>query len=131
MDVLSVMAIGVICAFLSIILKQYKPEYSLVLTVLGSAIILIVIISYITPIVSEIRRLMQSASIDIKYVSTLIKGVGICFVTQFASDTCKDAGQISLSSKIELIGRVAICLSALPLYKDLLSLTETIIGKIN
>ena len=83
----------------------------------------------IVPIISEIRKMMDGAAIDYEYITVLIKAVGICYITQFASDVCKDAGQISISNKIELAGKVALCLSALPLYRDLLSLTQTIIGK--
>ena len=131
MDIISVILIGVIAAFLVVIVKQYKPEYALVLSVISAILILTVIVSYLVPIISEVKDIMRDAAVDLKYISVLIKGVGICYITQFASDTCKDAGQISLSSKIELVGRVAVCLSSLPLYKDLLSLTQTIIGKIN
>jgi len=131
MDVFLIIVFGVISAILVVIIKQYKPEFALVLSIISAILILVAIVSYISPIISEIKNMMNSASIDLRYITALIKGIGICYITQFASDTCKDAGQISLSSKIELIGRVAICISALPLYRELLSLTQTIIGKIN
>ncbi|MBQ8868524.1 MAG: stage III sporulation protein AD [Oscillospiraceae bacterium] len=129
MDVVSVVVLALLAALLAVVLKQYKPEYAVVITVITAAIVLIGIISMIVPIISEIRKMMDGAAIDYEYITVLIKAVGICYITQFASDVCKDAGQISISNKIELAGKVALCLSALPLYRDLLSLTQTIIGK--
>ncbi len=129
MDVVSVVVLALLAALMAVVLKQYKPEYAVVITIITAAVILIGIISMIVPIISEIRKMMDQAAIDYDYITILIKAVGICYITQFASDVCKDAGQISISNKIELAGKVALCLSALPLYRDLLSLTQTIIGK--
>ncbi|MBE6788209.1 MAG: stage III sporulation protein AD [Ruminococcaceae bacterium] len=131
MDVVTVIAIALIAAFLSSVLKQYKPEYALLVSVVAAAVVLISLVSTLIPIISEIKDMMSDAAIPYKYITVLIKSVGICYITQFACDTCKDAGQTSLSSKVELAGRIAICLSALPLYKDLLLLTQTIIGKVS
>ena len=129
MDIISVAAIAILTAFLAVILKQYKPEYALAVSVVASVIVLSAVVSFIIPIISELRSMMDSVSIDYKYITVLIKAVGICYITQFASDTCKDAGQTAISNKIELVGKIAICFSAIPLYKDLLSLAQTIIGK--
>ena len=129
MDIVSVAVLALLSALLAVVIKQYKPEYAVLITIITAAVILIGIISMIVPIISEIRKMMDGAAIDYEYITVLIKAVGICYITQFASDVCKDAGQISISNKIELAGKVALCLSALPLYRDLLSLTQTIIGK--
>ncbi len=129
MDIVSVAVVALLAALLAVVIKQYKPEYAVAITIITAVIILIGIMSMIVPIVYEIRKMMDQVAIDYDYITVLIKAVGICYITQFASDTCKDAGQISISNKIELAGKVALCISALPLYRDLLSLTQTIIGK--
>ncbi len=129
MDIISVAAVAILSAILAVVIKQYKPEYAVMVSLVASAIVLIGIVSVIIPIISEVKNMMDNAAIDYKYITVLIKAVGICYITQFASDTCRDAGQTAISNKIELAGKIAICLSAIPLYKDLLSLTQTIIGK--
>ncbi len=130
MDIVYVIAIGVIGALFSAVLKQYKPEFAIAVSIVTSMIILIGVIGWIIPIISEIKDMMNRAEISYSYISILIKAVGICYITQFASDVCKDSGQTAIASKIELAGRIAICVSALPLFADLLSLVETIIGKV-
>lgn len=130
MNIVSVVALGLIAAILAVVLKQYKPEYAIAVSIIAAIVILAGVIGAVVPIVSEIKEMMNSASIPYQYITVLIKAVGICYITQFACDICKDAGQNAISGKIELAGRIAICLSALPLYKDLLSLTQTIIGKV-
>ena len=129
MDIISAAAIAILSAILAVVVKQYKPEYAMVVSLAATAIILLSVVSVIIPIVSELRNMMDDVAIDYKYITVLIKAVGICYITQFASDTCRDAGQIAISNKIELAGKIAICLSAIPLYKDLISLMQAIIGK--
>lgn len=129
MDIISVAVLALLSALLAVVIKQYKPEYAVVVTITAAAVILLGIVSMIVPIISEVKKMMDNASIDYEYITILIKAVGICYITQFVSDTCKDAGQTAISNKIELAGKVALCFSALPLFKDLLSLTQAIIGK--
>ena len=130
MNIVSVVAFGLIATILAVVLKQYKPEYAIIISIAAVVVILISVISMIVPIISEVKTMIESAEIPYRYIMVLIKSLGICYITQFACDVCKDAGQTAVSNKIELAGRVAICLSAIPLYKDLLSITQTIIGKV-
>ena len=58
----------------------------------------------------------------------MVKALGVCVVTQLASDTCKDCGQNSIASKIELGGKVLILAISLPMFTSLL---ETINKLIN
>lgn len=130
MNIVSVLAIGLVGAFFAVFLKQYKPEYALVVTVLTAIFITVSAIGWVVPVISEIKGTLDDAGISYSSLSILIKAVGICYITQLTSDVCKDAGQASVASKIELVGRIAICVSAIPLYREVLSLVETIIGKV-
>ncbi len=112
-------------ASLSLILKKYACEYSLVINIALSLIVIAYLISNILPIFNHIKSLINVACIPEKYISMLFKSLGICFLTQFASDSCKDAGEISLSSKIEMIGKMAVMTTALPLFDEL---TQTALG---
>lgn len=112
-------------ASLSLILKKYACEYSLVINIALSLIVIAYLISNILPIFNHIKSLINVACIPEKYISMLFKSLGICFLTQFASDSCKDAGEISLSSKIEMIGKMAVITTALPLFDEL---TQTALG---
>ena len=130
MNIVSIIAVGIIGALLSLILKQYKPEFAIVVSIVTAVIIFILIIGWLLPIISDIKSMLDRAEISYKYIYILLKALGICYITQFACDICKDSGQTAIASKIELAGRLAICIVALPLFTELLSLVETIIGKV-
>ena len=63
-----------------------------------------------------------------EYTIILIKTLGTCFLAQFAADACRDAGESSLASKVELAGKVAVILMALPLFEAIANTAITLIG---
>ena len=130
MKLVSLIAIGIIGALLVLVIKQYKPEYAIIVSIATAVVLLAYIIGFVSPIVSEIKGIMQDVNVSEKYFIALVKAVGICYLTQFACDICKDAGQNAICLKIELAGRIGICAVALPLYKDLIEIIRAIIGKV-
>ena len=130
MNLVSLLAIGIIGAFLSLVLKSYKPELALAVSVATAVYLLFSAVLKVVPSISGLRDLLQSSGISLQYLSVLLKSVGICYLTQFACDICRDSGQNAVAGKLELIGRIAVCAVALPLYRELLAVAEKIIGKV-
>ena len=122
MNIVNLSGIILVIAVVSVMLKKYVPEYSMLINIAAGAVVLIAILSEFLPAFYQIKDLLSSAKIPGEYGVILFKSLGICFVAQFASDSCKDAGEVSLSSKIELAGKVTILITALPLFKKI---TET------
>lgn len=130
MNIISVVAIGAVGAILTVIIKQYKPEYAIFTSIITTVIILSYVISIALPIISDIKTLLNKASISSQHLSILLKAVGICYLTQFVCDICKESGQLSIANKIEIAGKIAICFISMPLFYDLITIVETIIGKV-
>lgn len=57
----------------------------------------------------------------------LWKGLGICLAVEFCAGLCRTCGAEELGKAVELIGRAEILFLALPLIKELLSLTEAML----
>ena len=122
-----IIVISVVASF-SVILKKYAKEYSLAVNIFVGFAVIAYLISNFVPVFNEIKNFMNLAKIPGKYSSVLFKSLGICFVTQFASDSCKDAGEISLASKVETIGKFAIVSIALPLFDEITGLALKFMG---
>ncbi len=128
MNIVAVCGIVLIVAVVSVMLKKYVPEYSVIITIATGAVILIAMLSQFLPVVYQIKNLLGSSAIPGEYGLILFKALGVCFVAQFASDSCKDAGEISLSSKVELAGRLAIVIIALPLFEKVTHTALNLMG---
>ena len=67
-----------------------------------SVIILIGVLTQVSAIVTTINQIIASSGISIDYIVILLKSIGICLVTEFAVNTCKDSGSQSLASNVSL-----------------------------
>ena len=71
--------------------------------------------------------LYEKAGTDEEYLTILFKALGICYITQFASDICKDCGENTLAVQAEIAGKIALMLLALPLFGTLAELISELI----
>ncbi|MEE1056870.1 MAG: stage III sporulation protein AD [Acutalibacteraceae bacterium] len=128
MNIAGICVIAVAGAILAVTLKQTTPNFSVMLALITGVIILITICVSLPTVTSKIESLMNSTGVNAEYTTVLLKSVGICFICQFSSDICKDAGQNALSGKVELAGKILILISALPLMEEVLNTATSLLG---
>lgn len=128
MNIAGICVIAVAGAILAVTLKQTTPNFSVMLALITGVIILITICVSLPTVTSKIESLMNSTGVNTEYTTVLLKSVGICFICQFSSDICKDAGQNALSGKVELAGKILILISALPLMEEVLNTATSLLG---
>ena len=59
MEVIKIIAIGLIALILIILLKQYKPEFALYISLLTGVLILILVMDKLTGIIQLLKFLLQ------------------------------------------------------------------------
>ena len=128
MNVLGICILAVTGAVLILTLKQTSPQFALLLTLAVGVTILITIISFLPTVIDKITLLTSETGVNTNYTGTLLTSLGICFICQFSSDICKDAGQNALSSKVELAGKIMILILALPLIDEVLSTATSLLS---
>ncbi len=120
MSGVSLAALAVVIALLTVVVRQYKAEYGMAVGVAGGILLLLLVIAQMSGMFDSIGGMIDRVGIRQEWLTLLLKALGICYVTQFASDCCRDAGETALASKAELAGRVAVVLLALPMLTQLL-----------
>jgi stage III sporulation protein AD len=119
--------IGIVSAAFYIILKQYRPEFAFACGLCAGIIILVLSLSFFGEIIEHIKKLVLISGTDSEKYKILFRCFGICIITKIASETCKDCGQESVSSKIDFAGKTVILFSALPLVSEIIEIIENII----
>lgn len=84
------------------ILKQYKPEYVIYVSLLAGALILALTFSKISAIIQLLNSLAGKVSIHQEFITLLVKITGIAILTEFAVSICKDSGETAIASKIDM-----------------------------
>lgn len=124
MDIIKIIGIGLISLIIIVILKQYKPEFAMYVSLLAGVLIFLLVATKISGIIEVLKSIANKASIDSKFIALLIKITGIAILTEFAVSICKDSGETAIANKVDLGGKVIIMSMSIPIMSSLL---ETII----
>ena len=121
MWIIAAAAAGLVGTVLALILGQYRPEFRMLVTAAVTLLLMAMVLEQLSPVLEQLRSTMELTGLTGDYAAILFKAVGICLLTQLAGDVCRDSGESSIASKIELAGRAVILLTAMPLIQEVLA----------
>lgn|SRR5574344_65447 len=122
MDIIKIVAIGIITAVCSILLKQIKPELSVFVVIAGSIVIIFLIVNALGNVFGDYKALLDKTGLDNSIFTSVLKVIGIGYLVEFAGDICTDAGVASVAQKIMLAGKVLILIMCMPVIKNLIEI---------
>ena len=124
---LKICAIGIAALIIISIVKTYKPEFTVEVTLCAGMILLYFIIDSLKYGFGFIADIYEDLSYGKEYFPIILKVLGIAYITEFAAAICQDAGEKSIASKVELAGKIAIFFAATPVFTSLLDLLNSLI----
>ncbi len=124
MDIIKIIGVGLIALIIIVIVKQYRPEFVLYVSLAAGVLILVLIMDKMEAIVDLLTTLSNKTTLNNEFLVLLIKITGIAFLTEFAVSICKDSGETAIANKVDLGGKVIIISMSIPIIASLL---ETII----
>lgn len=128
MEIIKFAAIGIICAVLTVIVKQYRPELAVIVQLGGITVLAIFAVEYLQKIFAEAEGFLSGVSlIDDGYVKLLVKVLGIAIITKLGADICSENSSSALASVVELTGKAVILAMCLSLIKTLAELAKGLI----
>ncbi len=113
--------------FLALVVKEHKPLFAFLLTVFVGIIIFLFLIDEISKVLGMLETIAQSANINMVYLQTILKIIGIAYISEFGAQIAKDAGQAAIASKIELAGKVLIMVMAIPILTAIIEMIINLI----
>lgn len=122
MEIIKIIGIALVALVIIILLKQYKPEFSIYISLLTGVLILILVMDKLTGIINLLETMASNASINSTFLTLLIKITGIAFLSEFAVSICKDAGEGAIASKIEIGSKIIIISMSIPIISSLLEI---------
>lgn len=122
MEIIKIIGIGLISLIMIILIKQYKPEFAIYISLLAGVIILIMLVDKLAGIVNLIQSISQKANINSQFLAILIKITGIAFLSEFAVSICKDSGEGAIANKVELGSKIIIISMSIPIISSLLEI---------
>ena len=127
MDIIKIIGIALIALIIIIILKQYKPEFAIYVSILTGILIILLITDKLTDIIQLLNSIASKASINTEFLALLLKITGIAFLAEFAVSVCKDAGEAAIASKVEIGSKIIIIAMSIPIISALLEIVSKIL----
>lgn len=115
MEIIQIIGLGFVVTLLILIIKQQRPEMAVQLSLALATIIFLMVLGKIQVVLTLFQDLAQKANISQMYLTTILKIIGIAYITEFGAQVCRDAGEGAVAGKIEFAGKVMVMVMAIPI----------------
>ena len=116
---LRVCGIGVLCAVSGLLLHRKNGEFSSLIRVAGSLLIVGGVWMGLRELPEALSAAMREGALG-EYASLMLKALGVATVCATCGDVCRECGAPSVASGVELAGNFAILGLCLPLLQELI-----------
>lgn len=128
MEIISICVVAIVSVVLSLTIKKHNSELSILISIGSAVVVLLCVVDYILTCVDFVTDILTGSQINPTNIMILLKALGICFVTEFTCDCAKEAGLHSLSGNIALCGKILVLITAMPMFKEILSVVTNLTG---
>lgn len=127
MDIGKILLFGLVAVVIVTLLRNERPEISIQISLASGIVIFMLMLGKLTEVMRTMQLLALKLNIDVLYLNTILKIIGIAYLTAFGVELCNDAGQSSIGSKIEFAGKIFIIVLAIPILMAVLQMIMKIL----
>jgi stage III sporulation protein AD len=114
-EIIQIVGLGLIATVLSLVIKEQKPLFSFMLAAFTGIVIFLFLIGKISAIIQVLSGLALKSNINMVFLKTILKIIGVAYIAEFGAQIIRDAGQEAIASKVELAGKILIMVMAIPI----------------
>jgi stage III sporulation protein AD len=125
MDVIKIAALALTGVILGLCLQQVRSPLAQMISLATCILIIFYSLSKLSSVFEMINMMSNYFSEQKDYFRILLKIIGITYISDFASNICRDAGNSAIAGQIEIFGKISILAISSPI---ILALLETVYG---
>lgn len=128
MLIFQIVALGFIATILSLMVKKQNSEFGLYISLIAGVLIFFMILSQLEIVINVLSDIAARVNLNTTYMKIIFKIIGIAYISEFASEICKDAEQRAIAMKIEFAGKIMILVVSMPIIMTLLELISDLLA---
>lgn len=128
MEIFRIIGVGMVGLFATVILKEVKPELSVVASVVTGIALLIFVIEPFSSAIGVFRSIADQANLDASLVGGVVKIIGVGYLTEFSASLCEDYGVSSVGKKMQFAGKILILTLSLPMITSIFRSIGALLG---
>lgn len=119
---LKIIAVAFVTVLANMLVKQTRPEIALLISIVGSILIIIMTVDSIRQVLAKFFSIFESTGINNNLLTPLFKIIAIGYIAEFGANVCSDAGANSIADKILFSTKLVILLVALPIITTVIDM---------
>ena len=127
MEILKIVTLAMTGVILASLMKSVKKELSIYIVLATVIILFLSIIDELTDIFHFLEGIYDNITYGKVFFPVILKVLAAAYITDFAAQLCKDAGESAIGSKVELADKVMIFYLAMPILTAILELIGSIL----
>ena len=118
MTIEKISAIALIALVAVMLLRQHKPEWTFFIRIAATVAIFVLI----GGMFHDVKEYMESlgSAVEKSHLETIMKALVIALLTHISASMCRDCGEGSMASFVEMAGKIEILILSFPLITDIL-----------
>lgn len=129
MDIVKVCAVCLVAAVLAKVIQPTNRDLAVLLSISAVIFAAFMAADGISEVFSGISGIISGAGINGGYIAIAFRALGICYICELCSSSCRDCGETALGSVLDISGRVAISLMCLPLLREFLEVVKSVLER--
>ena len=126
-DILKIVAIALVTVFAHMLVKQTKPEIAIIISIVGSVIIIIMAVNILSSVISSFYKIFQTTGVQTALLTPLIKIVAIGYIAEFGANICQDAGASGVADKVLFSAKLIILVISLPIITTVVDMVVALL----
>lgn len=111
---------AILCVVVASLIKHLRPDFLPFVRIGATLAVSAIAVGVIAPIVTYINSLFDGAKLG-EFGGSVLKALGVALLVQICADICRDCGESSAASGVELVGKLEIIILCLPMLKSIIS----------
>ena len=128
MEILKIVALALTGVILAALMKSVNKEISIYIVLATVIILFLSIIDKLADIFQFLENIYDNVTYGRTFFPVILKVLAVAYITDFTAQLCKDAGEITIGSKVELAGKIIIFYLAMPILTAILELIGSLLN---
>lgn len=128
MDIFKIVALALTGVLLASLMKSVNKEISIYIILATVIILFMTIIDTLTEVFTFLENIYNNVTYGKTFFPVILKVLAVAYITDFTAQLCKDAGEGTIGSKVELAGKVIIFYLAIPILSAILELIQSLLS---
>lgn len=115
MEIFRIIGVAMITVFIVLLLKQYRPEFVVHVSIIAGILIFTMLVPKLSAVIELLNSFSNKLGVNSQFFSILFKITGIAYVSEFATNMCRDSGETAIASKVEFGAKIIIIAMSIPI----------------